>query len=84
MQEGYVEVNKVPTHIFTWGQWIEDKFDEKTKDIVLMITGNPGLPGFYTKFCATLYEEFDKEVPIWVIGQAGGFLIFTDSCLIFN
>jgi hypothetical protein len=30
-----------------------------------------GLPGFYTTFCRTLYEEFDKEMPIWVIGHAG-------------
>ncbi|CAO1312925.1 unnamed protein product [Diamesa hyperborea] len=71
MQEGYVSLNSVPTHIMTWGNWIEDKFDEKTKEIVVVMTGNPGLPGFYTTFCSTLYNELDKEVPIWVIGHAG-------------
>lgn len=71
MQDGYVEINKVPTHIFTWGQWVEDEFKEENKEIVLIITGNPGLPGFYTKFCSSLYNELDKKVPIWVIGHAG-------------
>lgn len=30
-----------------------------------------GLPGFYTTFCDSLYNELDKEMPIWVIGHAG-------------
>lgn len=71
MQEGFVEINSVPTHIFTWGHWIQDKFDSKTKEIVLIVSGNPGLPGFYTTFGSTLYNEFNKEVPVWVIGHAG-------------
>lgn len=71
MRDGFVDVNTVPTHIFTWGQWIEDKFDPKFKELVLIITGNPGLPGFYTTFGSTLHNDLDKEVPIWVIGQAG-------------
>lgn len=36
MQEGYVSLNSVPTHIMTWGNWIEDTFDVKTKEIVLV------------------------------------------------
>lgn len=42
MQEGYVTVNNVPTHLMCWGQWIEDKFNEEVKQIVLVVTGNPG------------------------------------------
>lgn len=38
MKEGWVTVEGVSTHIFTWGQWIEDKFNEK--EVILMITGN--------------------------------------------
>lgn len=71
MQDGYVNINSVPTHIFTWGKWIEHEFDEATKDLVLIISGNPGLPGFYKYFGEYLFNEFDKEVPIWVIGHAG-------------
>jgi hypothetical protein len=42
MQEDYVTINSVPTHIFTFGKWIEDKFEEKDKEMVLIVTGNPG------------------------------------------
>lgn len=71
MREGfYVDLNTVPTHIFTWGQWIEDDFDEQPKEIVLVVAGNPGLGGFYTQFCSTIFDELDN-VPVWVIGHAG-------------
>lgn len=69
MKEGWVNVKGVPTHIFTWGQWIEDEFDQN--EVILMITGNPGTPGFYTSFCSTLYDELDKKIPIFLIGHAG-------------
>uniref|UniRef100_A0A182J0U2 Lipid droplet-associated hydrolase n=1 Tax=Anopheles atroparvus TaxID=41427 RepID=A0A182J0U2_ANOAO len=70
MQESYPVIAKVPTHIFTWGKWIEESLGDQ-KEIVLCITGNPGLPGFYTKFLSTVYECLNKELPVWVIGQAG-------------
>lgn len=71
MKEGFVLVNSVPTHVFTWGQWIEDEFDDEVNEILLVVSGNPGLPGFYTQFCSTLFDEFDKRIPVWVIGHAG-------------
>lgn len=71
MREGFVEINSVPTHICTWGKWIEEELNEKTKDLVLIVSGNPGLPGFYLTFAQSLYNEFDETVPIWVIGHAG-------------
>lgn len=64
MQEGYVTINKVPTHIYTWGKWIEDdKFDEKTKEMVLIVTGNPG------EFSKTLLTQFMKNYfrPSWIL-----------------
>lgn len=72
MQDDYVVINSVPTHIFTWGKWITEKKTEEPKELVLVISGNPGLPGYYTKFCSSLYNELDKETPIWMIGHAGG------------
>lgn len=39
MNEGFIEINSVPTHIFTFGQWIQDKFDENTKELLLIISG---------------------------------------------
>ncbi|KAH8266580.1 hypothetical protein KR026_002364 [Drosophila bipectinata] len=68
MQEAYVNINSIPTHIFTWGRWIEETIPEK--EIVICITGNPGLPGFYTEFAGTLQKELG-DLPVWVIGHAG-------------
>lgn len=68
MQEAYVNINSIPTHIFTWGRWIEETITEK--EIVICITGNPGLPGFYTEFAGTLQKEL-VDLPVWVIGHAG-------------
>lgn len=72
MQEGYVDVGELYTHIMTWGKWIEEPFDTtKEREIAICITGNPGLPGFYTKFLSTLYESLDKRMPVWCIGHLG-------------
>lgn len=46
MQEGYVEVAGVPTHIFTWGKWVEEPLGADVKEICICVTGNPG------EFCA--------------------------------
>lgn len=42
LQEEYVDINSVPTHIMTWGQTINETFSEETKEIVVVIPGNPG------------------------------------------
>lgn len=68
MQESYPVVGKVPTHILTWGKWIEESLNDQ-KEIVICITGNPGLPGFYTQFLSTIHECLNKELPVWVIGE---------------
>ncbi|KXJ69269.1 hypothetical protein RP20_CCG028031 [Aedes albopictus] len=70
MQESYPVIGKVPTHILTWGKWIEESLGDH-KEVVLCITGNPGLPGFYTQFLSTVHECLNKEMPVWVIGHAG-------------
>lgn len=70
MQESYPLVGKTPTHIMTWGKWIEESLGDQ-KEIVICITGNPGLPGFYTQFLSTIYNCLNKELPVWVIGHAG-------------
>lgn len=60
MQEGYVTINKVPTHIYTWGKWIEnDKFDEQTKEMVLIVTGNPGelLKTYFTQYTKICFRS---------------------------
>lgn len=61
----------VPTHIFTWGNWIEESFSKK--EIVLCITGNPGLAGYYMQFMKTIHEKLGHDIPVWVIGKCHDF-----------
>lgn len=71
MQEDYVEIGELPTHIMTWGKTLNESFQKEEKEVCICITGNPGLPGFYTTFLSTIHEELGKKMPVWVIGQAG-------------
>lgn len=67
MQEAFVNIANVPTHIMTWGHWIEESFTKK--EVIICFTGNPGLPGFYTKFLATIHENVGTDIPVWIIGM---------------
>lgn len=69
MQEAYVNVNNIPTHILTRGKWIEESFSNNQKEVVICITGNPGLPGFYTKYISKIHENLVDDIPVWVIGN---------------
>jgi pimeloyl-ACP methyl ester carboxylesterase len=68
-KEGFVNVNGVPTHVITWGGWVEEKLNEDHKEIVLLITGNPGLAGYYNAFLTKLHSRLG--VPVWAISLAG-------------
>lgn len=70
MQEAFVNICGVPTHIMTWGKWIEESLDD-VKEIAICITGNPGLPGFYTEFLGNVHRQLNCEMPVWVIGHLG-------------
>lgn len=67
MHEAFIPINDVPTHIMSWGPWIEESFPRK--EVVICITGNPGLVGYYTHFCTTVHEQLGPDVPVWVIGK---------------
>ncbi|KAJ8974021.1 hypothetical protein NQ317_006491 [Molorchus minor] len=68
MHQAYLELNKVRTKISTWGRWVEESTKE-VEDIVIIVTGNPGVNGFYDLFAKTLYEKLGYSV--WCIGHAG-------------
>jgi pimeloyl-ACP methyl ester carboxylesterase len=68
-REGFVIVNGVSTHVITWGGWVEDKLNADHKEIVLLITGNPGLAGYYTNFLTKLQSRIG--VPVWAVSLAG-------------
>lgn len=37
MQEAFININSIPTHIISWGPWIEESFSKK--EVVICITG---------------------------------------------
>uniref|UniRef100_D3TPK1 Lipid droplet-associated hydrolase n=1 Tax=Glossina morsitans morsitans TaxID=37546 RepID=D3TPK1_GLOMM len=70
MKEAFVNICNIPTHIVTCGKWVEETLDN-VKELAICITGNPGLPGFYTEFCNALHERLEKKMPVWVVGHLG-------------
>lgn len=66
-REGWVQVNETPTHVLTWGNWIEDEV--KSDSLIICVTGNPGITYFYSLFLSSLHQE--TGIPVWVINHAG-------------
>lgn len=71
MQQAHVELNGVRTKVVTWGRWIEEspKRGNGPQDIILFITGNPGLTRFYNVFLQSLHQQ--TGIAVWAIGHAG-------------
>ncbi|KAJ1527682.1 hypothetical protein ONE63_007641 [Megalurothrips usitatus] len=67
-KEGFITLNYVPTHIMTWGGWIEGN-KSSFKEIALIFIGNPGVGMFYTEFLQQLNQKL--KMPVWLISHAG-------------
>lgn len=67
MDGKFIDICGVPTKICTLGKKLEENFDRK--EIVLIITGNPGLSGFYLTFITTLFKFLHGNIPVWLIGK---------------
>lgn len=65
MKHQYVTLNNVKTHLVTWG----DPIENEGCDVIICITGNPGITDFYIDFGAELYDS--TGFPVCIIGQAG-------------
>ncbi|XP_072942074.1 lipid droplet-associated hydrolase [Epargyreus clarus] len=65
MNNVYKVINNVPTHLITWG----NPFDCNGQDVIVCITGNPGITDFYIEFGTELHEL--TSLPVCVIGHAG-------------
>lgn len=65
MKHEFVTLNQVQTHLITFG----NPFDCDGKDVIICITGNPGIPDFYIEFAAELYKS--TGLPLCIIGHAG-------------
>lgn len=67
-----VNCNQVQTEVISEGRWIEEEpLPHSTKKIVLVITGNPGIPGFYQDFIKAINSKLSFDAPVWVVGHAG-------------
>lgn len=81
MQDTYIDLNGIPTHIMTWGERINDgsfnnvidskiiSYEKKKNVIIIVIPGNPGILGFYESFCTMVHDYIEREIPIWIIGR---------------
>lgn len=68
MHKSLVTLNKVPTIVKTWGRWIEETGPEN-ENIVLLISGNPGLTGYYDHFLQRIHDKLGYTC--WSLGHAG-------------
>ncbi|XP_018056446.1 PREDICTED: lipid droplet-associated hydrolase [Atta colombica] len=73
MRRAMINCNQVQTEVISEGRWIEeDPLPHSSKNIVLVITGNPGIPRFYEGFIKTLKSRLtSSDIPVWVVGHAG-------------
>lgn len=67
MHEAFINIADIPTHVMAWGPWIEESFERK--EVVICITGNPGLVGFYTKFLSCISDTIGHDIPVWIVGK---------------
>ncbi|KAL5276667.1 C2orf43 family protein [Megaselia abdita] len=69
--EGFLELNSVPVSIKTWGKWIYDPLRD-AREIIIFLPGMfAGIPATYNQMLTTLYENLDRQIPIWTIGHSG-------------
>ncbi|CAG9581663.1 unnamed protein product [Danaus chrysippus] len=58
-------LNNVNTPILTWG----NPFEANGKEVIICVTGNPGISDFYIEFAEELHKTLN--LPVIVVGQAG-------------
>lgn len=63
MKNEFVTLNHIQTHVITYG----DPFNCNGKDVIVCITGNPGIPDFYIEFADELHKS--TGLPLCIIGK---------------
>lgn len=71
MKSVLVYLNNVQTHLITYG----DPFQNNRTDVIICISGNPGVPDFYIEFASYLHTN--TGLPVCVIGNFGFFNALT-------
>ncbi|XP_044760096.1 lipid droplet-associated hydrolase-like [Coccinella septempunctata] len=70
MQEGFVNINNVPTLVTTFGRWITDPPEKKeNEEIILLLPANNGSTGFYRLFMRILHTKY--QCPVWIVANSG-------------
>jgi len=73
MEWEVITLLKVPVKVLCYGgvtpSQIVKNPAKKPKELILVVTGNPGVTEFYTKFASRLYEK--TQLPIWVVSHGG-------------
>lgn len=67
MDVKFIDICGVPTRVRTLGKSLDEPFEKK--EIVLCITGNPGITGYYVIFMTTVFQFLANNTPVWVIGE---------------
>ncbi|XP_054286866.1 lipid droplet-associated hydrolase-like [Macrosteles quadrilineatus] len=67
-RDGWVDIGGVPSHVLTWGGWIDDPLPPGGT-VLLFMCGVPGLTFFYKTFLEELYNRL--KIPVWTICIAG-------------
>lgn len=70
-EDNWLMVDDIPTRLLSWGGRPGDKSLEASgsDSVILLLTGNPGMVGFYETFLAEVYNQL--AIPVWVISHAG-------------
>uniref|UniRef100_A0A8D8WKI4 Lipid droplet-associated hydrolase n=1 Tax=Cacopsylla melanoneura TaxID=428564 RepID=A0A8D8WKI4_9HEMI len=68
-KDHWIEVNRVPTRIRTWGKHLGQDLSE-VDCLFLCVAGNPGVTGYYVPFLDTLHSR-TEGVPVWMLSHAG-------------
>lgn len=70
LQEGFVPVNGLPTHVMTYGGWL-DETQFSQNPVIIVIPGNPGIIEYYQLFMESLHKALGEKYMIWGISHAG-------------
>lgn len=71
METTFVDVLGLPTKVLTWGKGLTEPFRSDETELVILVPGNPGLVEFYEEFLESIWEDFDRNIPVWTVGYGG-------------
>ncbi|XP_022196211.2 lipid droplet-associated hydrolase [Nilaparvata lugens] len=69
-EDNWLMVDDIPTRLLSWGERPGVKSQNSgSKSVILLLTGNPGMIGFYETFLAEIHNQL--AIPVWAICHAG-------------